>query len=109
MAVFDSTQPGRIDYRLEAPRGTEESTGTDWQPTAVMEQVSQALQDAGTSISYRGISASVRAKQTTIRTAVDELIRLGHITTNPGPRNSTLHQLIKPYPARETLTGLKAV
>ena len=74
-----------------------------------MEQASQALQDAGQAISYRAISACVRAKQTTIRAAVDELIRLGHITTTPGPRNSTLHQLIKPYPARETLTGLKAV
>lgn len=109
VAVFDSTEPGRIHYRLETPRGADESTGTDWQPTAVMEQAAQALEDAGRALTYRAISASVRAKQTTIRTAVDELIRLGHITTSPGPRNATLHQLIKPYPERETLTGLKAV
>lgn len=110
VAVFDSTEPGKIRYRLEAPRGADENTGGgDWQPTAVMEQASQALEDAGKALSYRAISACVRAKQTTIRTAVDELIRLGHITATPGPRNSTLHQLIKPYPDRETLTGLKAV
>lgn len=109
VAVFDSTEPGRIHYRLEAPRTGAESAGNDWQPTDVMEQASQALQDAGHALSYRSISACVRGKQTTIRTAVDELIRLGHVTTTPGPRNSTMHQLIKPYPGRETLTGLKAV
>lgn len=109
VAVFDSTDAGRIHYRLDAPRSTEDSGGADWQPTAVMEQASQALQDAGQALTYRGISACVRGKQTTIRTAVDELIRLGYITTTAGPRNSTLHQLIKPYPDRETLSGLKAV
>lgn len=109
IAVFDSTEPGKIHYRLETPRSGEESTGTNWQPTEIMEQASRALQDAGQPLSYRAISACVRGKQTTIRAAVDELIRLGHITTSPGPRNSTLHQIIKPYPERETLAGLKAV
>ncbi|WP_172411817.1 AAA family ATPase [Arthrobacter globiformis] len=109
VAVFDSTEPGRIHYRLEAPRTGTESNGPDWQPTELMEQASQALQDAGKPLTYRAISACVRGKQTTIRTAVDELIRLGHITTSPGPRNATMHTLIKPYPAGETLTELKAV
>ncbi|XAS66552.1 AAA family ATPase [Micrococcaceae bacterium Sec5.7] len=108
VAVFDSTEPGKIHYRLETPRNGEQNAGADWQPTAVMEQASQALQDAGKPLSYRAISACVRGKQTTIRAAIDELIRLGHITVTPGPRNSTLHQLINPYPG-ETLTGLKAV
>lgn len=109
VAVFDSTEPGKIHYRLEAPRTGDESTGTGWQPTEIMEQASRALQDSGQAMSYRAISACVRGKATTIRAAVDELIRLGHITTTPGARNSTLHQLIKPYPGGETLTDLKAV
>lgn len=109
VAVFDSTEPGRIGYRLEAPPGADESTSNERQPTVVMQQASQALELAGRPLSYNAIASSVTGKATTKRTALNELIRLGHITTTPGPRKAILHQLIKPYPERETLTGLKAV
>lgn len=108
VAVFDSTTPGKIHYRLEAPRSLADSPA-DFKPTGIMGQISQALQDAGKPLSFRSINAAVRGKEATIRLAVDELAEQGHITIQPGPRNSYMHRLIRPYPDGETLTGLKAV
>lgn len=108
VAVFDSTDAGRIHYRLEAPRSTEDSPA-DFKPTGIMGHVSQALQDAGKPLSFRSINATVRGKEATIRMAIEELQALGHLSIEPGPRNSSMHKLISPYPDRETLTGLKAV
>lgn len=109
VAVFDSTEPGKIHYRLEAPRNVDEGSGTTWQPTALMSQISQTLQDAGKSLSFRSINACVRGKRETIEKAIVQLEQLGHIRIGPGPRNAHLHHLIHPYPAGDTLTALKAV
>jgi len=105
VAVFDSTEPGKIHYRLEAPRSANEGSGAAWQPTAVMGQISQTLQDSGKSLSFRSIDGLVQGKAETIRTAIAELEELGHIRILPGPRNSNLHHLIKPYPAGDTLSA----
>jgi hypothetical protein len=108
VAVFDSTEPGKIQYRLESPRSLTDSPA-EFKPTGIMGQISQALQDAGKPLSFRSINAAVRGKEATIRLAIEELTEDGHITVEPGPRNSYMHKLIHPYPAGETLTGLKAV
>lgn len=108
VAVFDSTEPGRISYSLEAPRSLADSPA-EFKPTGIMAQVSQALEDAGKALSFRSINAAVRGKEATIRLALEELEDLGHLSIEPGPRNSYMHKLIRPYPERETLTGLKAV
>ncbi|WP_426986541.1 AAA family ATPase [Pseudarthrobacter sp. Y6] len=100
VAVFDSTEPGKIHYRLEAPRSLDEGSGTNWQPTALMEQISQALQDSGKALSFRSINACVRGKRETIEKAITDLVQLGHIRIDQGPRNSHLHHLIHPTPCR---------
>lgn len=109
VAVFDSTTPGRIQYRLETPRSSDQSTGTDWQPTTVMADISKTLQDAGRPLSFRNINTLVRGKRETIERAITELVQLGHVRIEPGSRNAHLHYLVTPYPAGDTLGGLKAV
>lgn len=108
VAVFDSTEPARIQYRLETPRSTADSPAS-FQPTGIMQEISQTLHDADKPLSFRSINAAVRGKEATVRTAIEQLNQLGHVTIENGPRNSYLHRLIKPYPDRETLTGLIAV
>lgn len=110
VAVFDSTQPGTITYRLEVPRSSEERLGSaEWQPTALMRQVSDTLQDAGKPLSFRSINAVVRGKRKTIELAITELEQLGHIRIEPGPRNAHFHHLIRPYSGGDTLKAHTAV
>lgn len=109
VAVFDSTESGRIQYRLEAPRISDEGAGANRQPTALMEQISQALQDSGQALSFRTINTCVRGKRETVERAITLLQQLGHIRIEQGPRNAHLHHLLYPYPSRDTLTALKAV
>lgn len=103
-AIIDSTTPGTIHYSLQPHADGPETASNDWKPTAVMEQVSTAIQDAGKPLSFRAIEATVRGKRTTIEAALASLVDLGHIRIEPGPRNSHLHHLINPYPTENTLT-----
>lgn len=109
VAVIDSTQPGIIAYSLEPYTDGPEAKQNGWMPTAIMENISKALQAAGEPLTLRTINEEVKGKRDTIQTAIQELSEAGHIRVEPGPRNSHLHHFIRPYPDRGTLTDLKAV
>jgi hypothetical protein len=105
VATIDSTEPGSIRYSLGPHRTatTADSTG-EWKPSAIMGQISQALEDAKKPLTLGQINALVRGKRETINAAIQELEQGGHISIKDGPRNARLHILINPYPegARST-------
>lgn len=87
---------GTVRLGLHAPEGASAASGS-FEPTALMEKVSRALEGAAGPCSYRGILERVEGKKEYIRRAVDALIASGHVTTTPGPRNSIEHTSARPY------------
>lgn len=72
-----------------------------WRPTYLMERVSLALEkaheDGEGPLSGRAITDRVRGKKDHVSEAAALLVEDGYATAAPGPRNSTLHTLKKPY------------
>lgn len=87
----------RLEVELRTPEAATTTAGETFRPTGYMERVSNALRLAGEPLTFNGITDRVTGKRQVIRTAVDVLIAEGHITTEPGPRSSTLHTLAKPF------------
>jgi len=87
---------GTVRLGLHVPEGAPAGSGS-FEPTALMEKVSRALEGAAGACTYRGILERVEGKKEYIRRAVDALIASGHVTTSPGPRNSIEHTSARPY------------
>lgn len=96
--VLDPINADYIHGVLEPPH----DDNTPAVPTAVMKAVSTFLAHHDRPFSLNEIVAGVHGKKDTITTAINELITLGHITVEPGPRNSKLHTLITPYTGPDT-------
>lgn len=93
--------PDRLDNRFELRTVTRTPDRTGFQPTALMERVSVFLEEAGDDAAptYNTIRTAVGGKSDYVRMAVNELIRLGHVTAVDGPNSSQLHRLTQPYGA----------
>jgi hypothetical protein len=95
LVLVSNGEDGTISACLNPPR--EGVKAERWRPTGVMESVSSALADSSEPLTCRALRARVGGKARTVDTALELLIAEGHIVTRPGPRNSVLHQLVKPF------------
>ncbi len=96
--VIDSTGPAPV-VTVEAPR---QSTGDPehtqaFRPTAIMERISRAIEDADDALSFNRINAEVAGREQYIRTALAHLVAEGFLAVEPGARNATMHRAVKPY------------
>lgn len=85
---------GGITYRLEHAAHAESEP---WRPTGLMEKVSLHLEALAEPASRNAILDAVRGKQEWVRTAIDELVRGGYATEEPGPRNARLVRSERPF------------
>lgn len=97
--VVDSTGPF-TEAVLHAPTTHPET----FIPTAVMAKVAAALTKAGKALTKSEIEDRVGGRATVVRQAIAALDDLGHLDIKPGPHNSRLHTLIRPYPPEEETT-----
>lgn len=65
-------------------------------PTACMEAVSRLLEEVGPK-SKNQVEGAVSFAPLTVRRALDELVRGGHIKQEAGPRNAIVNRLVDPY------------
>ena len=86
-----------------APVGDSAGPDARQMPTGYMERVSKALERAGQPLTFNNIVDAVGGKREYVRAALDALVDLGHVATQPGPRRATLHTLRQQY--REPLAG----
>lgn len=101
------TDGGSVRISLTGPDAAERTEEGKFRPTGYMERVSKALELAKEATSFNGICERVEGKRALLRQAVDALISDGYLATAPGPRNSTLHRLIRPF--RETTDAREPV
>lgn len=74
------------------------AASSPFRPTGYMERVSVALEAAAPEpLSHRGIEHHVTGKKDVTARAVAALVAEGYVTTTRGPRNATLHTLVKPF------------
>lgn len=95
--VADLVIGGGAAIVLRAPAEAAAVRGGDWRPTALMERVSRAIEDATEPLSFRSIDEDVRGKADHKRAALRELIAVGHVVVQDGPRNAKLHSSVRPY------------
>ncbi len=95
--------PGEDGVRLElrAPAETGASGVGTWKPTAIMENISRTLEDAGEALSFRGIDERVSGKADHKRAALRALAEAGHIVVTDGARNAKLHTFVTRYTQRD--------
>lgn len=94
VAVIDSTDPGRIVYRLEPP-------AREVSPEEAREQLDHDrrasilawVRDCPKPPSLNSICAGVAGRKQETTAIVRELIEAGELTTSPGPNRSTLHHI----------------
>lgn len=91
--------PDGEGVRVELTAGHDDHAGPGglFRPTVLMERVSRALELAREPLTFNDIAERVKGKRTGVRAATDVLVVEGHITTQAGARNATLHSLAKPY------------
>lgn len=70
-------------------------------PTVLMARVSAALDKAGRPLSGREITDRVPGKVQYVRLAIACLVDEGYVTVEPGPRNSQMHTLARPFDHQE--------
>lgn len=87
--------PARGDEGIDAVLSR--TSGDDWAPTRHMHDISQHLQQVGTSLNTGEIKRSVKGKADTMTAALRILVDSGYISSTPGPRNSTNYEHIKPF------------
>lgn len=92
--VLDSTRE-HITSATVGPSGALTDEGV-FRPTHLMETVSRLIEDAP-GITGKTIEKTVRGKAAHIRVAIQRLLEDAYITTEPGPRNATRHNSLKPY------------
>ena len=74
------------------------ASGKPWRPTALMERISHALEQATPKpLSQRDLEAVVPGKAEHKRAAIATLVAEGFVATEKGPRNATLHSLMANY------------
>jgi hypothetical protein len=100
---LNSTQTA-VHALLKAPSTADDAEG-GFRPTALMEKVSRAVEnanEAGLKPTRNGILAVVRAKRKQdVTDALSHLIEEGHIGFTVGARNSHAHVVQKPYRENE--------
>jgi len=70
-------------------------------PTVLMAKVSEVLAAAAKPMTKSEIEDRVRGKAQVVRQAIAALDDADHIKVEPGPHNSRLHHLVRPYPPKE--------
>lgn len=65
----------------------------------VMEKVSRVLEEAREPLSGRQVEQEAKGNSTRIREALALLVNEGYVERRPGPRNSELHNSLKPFRA----------
>lgn len=97
--VVDSTAgDGAIAVAIEPPRtGTSPEGGSEHRPTRLMERVSDFVAAAVEPMSLAVIQQAVSGRATSVRHAVELLVREGYVQVHTGPRNALLHTLVRPY------------
>lgn len=97
--VVDSTVEGVITVTVEPPAaGVVDAGRTDaFRPTALMERVSQFLEQGRSAQSENKILVGVTGKDSAIQKAVAVLIGEGFIRQHEGPRKAKLHEVVRPY------------
>lgn len=95
--VVDSTGPF-VDIALHPPAVHD----GPFIPTVVMTKVSEALAAAGRPLTKSEIEDRVTGRAQIVRQAIAALDDAGHLEVKPGPHNSRLHHLLKPYPEADT-------
>lgn len=93
--IVDSTGPDTV-VTIEAPRGDVTHPET-FRPTTLMEKISEHLEVTGTPQSFRSLDKCVSGKADSKRDALALLVAEGFVTVSPGPRNSNMHTLARPY------------
>ncbi len=97
--TIDSTGRAPV-VTVEPWRGHDNSPDApaqQWRPTALMEALSRALEQANEPLSSNQLAALVRGKADYKRQALAELEKDKFVTITPGSNNSKLHASIKPY------------
>lgn len=95
-ATGDPAEPAYVSPPADAQRAAAAA-----RPTTVMHAVLDAITRAGTPLTQRGILDRVTGRDDTVRTAIAALLDDGHLTTSPGPRGATLHNIARPLDDRE--------
>jgi hypothetical protein len=82
-----------VEPSIEAP--TEQ--GDSFRPTVYMHRISEAMAKANRPLKKGEIEDRVQGKAETKRLALATLIDEGHVALTPGPHNSLIHTLVKPF------------
>lgn len=91
-----STVGDGVRVQLQAPEKATNDAG-EFRPTTLMEKVSRALEAAGVPLTGRQIRDEVSSSRYNVNGAVAALIREGNVVTEPGPRKSIMHSLVRPF------------
>ncbi|MUN61583.1 AAA family ATPase [Kocuria sediminis] len=105
VAVIDSTDPECIEYTLEPPQDGQESDGKGsegFRPTALMERVSRAFEDAGRPLTSKAVRAVVIGKAAYVTQATQILEAEGYIR-RPSPNAPLV--LIRSYRETDEMEG----
>lgn len=112
--IVDSTGPAPT-FTVEPWKGHDsdpDAPAGHWRPTALMEALSKALEDADGPLNTNALVGGqlVKGKADHKRTALEELEAAGFIAVSDGPNRSKLHTSTKPYrqaqdPASDVYTG----
>lgn len=95
--VVDSTGPF-VEAVLHPPHL---HTDGPFVPTVVMTKVADVLTHAGKALTKSEIEDRVGGRAQIVRQAIAALDDAGHLDIKPGPHNSRLHTLTRPYPDSE--------
>lgn len=90
---LDDTQGGYTSAWLDHPTSNFDDDG-HFRPTTLMRRVSDYLDMTGRAASMREIRQGVKGNNSSIATAVDTLVREGHIRLETGARGAVMHHLV---------------
>ena len=96
LAMSPDTRGG-VSAVLRAPQEAAKPGSVSWRPTALMERVSRAIEDATEPMSWRAVDSAVPGKSTHKQTALRELVSGGYVVAQDGARNAKLHTSVNPY------------
>lgn len=94
--VVESHGDDFVEVTLYPPDATT-PTNARKRPTLYMHRVSDVLETVAEPLSLRGIQDRVTGKVDHVRTAIAALVDEGYVEAKPGPRNATLHRLVKRF------------
>jgi hypothetical protein len=74
------------------------ASSSEWQPTILMERVSEFLATQDEPVTRNTVERAVRGNSAKyLRQAIDELVSSGYVEQTEGPRNAKLVRSVKPY------------